>query len=240
MKLINEFWAFIPARSGSKGIKNKNIVKLGKFPLLAYSIIAALKVKKIKKVIVSTNSKKYINLSKKFGCKDFHLRSEKNSKDSSSELSVFKEFVFDRIKKKKELPKYFVHLRPTTPIRKVNTISRGINFFIRKQKNFTAMRSVSLMPEPAYRYFRILGNKLCALYRKDFLVDSYCRPRAFYTKTFKCNCIVDIYKTEIILKNKLFGNKVLPFLINDFINDIDEKDDLNYVEYFMKKNKFKI
>ena len=43
MKLVNEFWAFIPARSGSKGIKNKNIVKLGKLPLLAYSIIAALK-----------------------------------------------------------------------------------------------------------------------------------------------------------------------------------------------------
>ena len=55
MQLLNEFWALIPARSGSKGIKNKNIVKLGKYPLLAYSIKVALKIKKIKKVIVSTN-----------------------------------------------------------------------------------------------------------------------------------------------------------------------------------------
>ena len=72
------------------------------------------------------------------------------------------------------------------------------------------------------------------------MVDNYCKPRAYYTSTFKCNCIVDIYKTTTILKNKLFGKNVLPFLINDFINDIDDKEDLKYTEYFMKKNKFKI
>ena len=72
------------------------------------------------------------------------------------------------------------------------------------------------------------------------MVDNYCKPRAHYTSTFKCNCIVDIYKTSTILKNKLFGKNVLPFLIKDFINDIDDKEDLKYTEYFMRKNKFKI
>ena len=96
------------------------------------------------------------------------------------------------------------------------------------------------MSEPAYRYFRIVDNKLCSINNKDFYVDKFCKPRNFYTNTFKCNCIVDIYKTEIILKNNLFGKKVLPFLTNDFINDIDDKNDLTYVEYFIKKNSFKI
>jgi hypothetical protein len=41
MKFKNEFWAFIPARSGSKSIKNKNITFLGKKPLIAYSLLAA-------------------------------------------------------------------------------------------------------------------------------------------------------------------------------------------------------
>lgn len=240
MQLLNEFWALIPARSGSKGLKNKNIVKLGKYPLLAYSIKAALKIKKIKKVIVSTDSKRYIKISRKFGCKNFHLRSKKNSQDKSSEFSVFKEYILSQYNKKKKLPKYFVHLRPTTPIRKLSTISKGIQFFLRKQKNFSAMRSVSLMSEPAYRFFRIVNNKLCSLNKRDFYVDNYCRPRNFYTSTFKCNCIVDIYKTKTILKNDLFGKKVLPFLTNDFINDIDEKKDLKYIEYYMKKNNFRI
>lgn len=240
MKLLNEFWAFIPARSGSKGIKNKNIVKLGNYPLIAYSIKVALKVKKIKKVIVSTDSKKYIRISKKYGCKHFHLRSNKNSGDKSSEFSVFKEYIFDQSSKNKNLPKYFVHLRPTTPIRKISTISKGIKYFLKNEKKISSMRSVSLMSEPAYRYFRIFNNKLCAICNLDFHVDKYCKPRNFYSNTFKCNCIVDVYKTETILKNDLFGKKVLPFLTNDFINDIDDKNDLKYINYYIEKNKYKL
>ena len=117
---------------------------------------------------------------------------------------------------------------------------KGIKYFLSKKKNFSSMRSVSLMSEPAYRFFRIINNKLCSINKKDFIVDNYCKPRANYTKTFKCNCIVDIYKTTTILNNKLFGEKVLPFLINDFINDIDDKEDLKYTEYFIKESKIRI
>ena len=56
MKLKDEFWAFIPARSGSKKIKNKNIKKLNNIPLLAYSIIAAKKNSYIKKTIFSSDN----------------------------------------------------------------------------------------------------------------------------------------------------------------------------------------
>ena len=240
IKLLDEFWAFIPARSGSKGLKNKNIIKLAGIPLLAHSIIAAKKINKIKKIIISSDSKKYLNIAKKYGCNEFHLRSKKNSDDKASELSVFKEFIDIRIKNKESLPKYFLHLRPTTPLRKTSTVMKGIKYFLSKKKNFSSMRSVSLMSEPAYRFFRIINNKLCSINKKDFIVDNYCKPRANYTKTFKCNCIVDIYKTTTILNNKLFGEKVLPFLINDFINDIDDKEDLKYTEYFMKESKIRI
>ena len=240
MKLIDEFWAFIPARSGSKGLKNKNLINLAGLPLLAYSVKTAKKIKKIKKIVISSDSQKYLDIGKKYGCNEFHLRSKKNSGDKSSELSVFKEFINQQIKNKKTLPKYFIHLRPTTPVRKTSTLSKGIKFFISKKNNYSSMRSVSLMSEPAYRFFRIINNKLCSINKKDFMVDNYCKPRAYYTSTFKCNCIVDIYKTTTILKNKLFGKNVLPFLIKDFINDIDDKEDLKYTEYFMKKNKFKI
>ena len=51
----NEFWALIPARKGSKSIKNKNLLKLNKIPLIGYSLILAKKNKLIKKIIFSSD-----------------------------------------------------------------------------------------------------------------------------------------------------------------------------------------
>ena len=67
----------IPARSGSKRIKNKNIKKFFGKPLIYYSIKLALKNKKFNKVIVSTDSKKIARIAKKLGASVPFLRSKK-------------------------------------------------------------------------------------------------------------------------------------------------------------------
>ena len=113
-KILNEFWGFIPARSGSKGLKNKNIKKLGGHPMVAYSIRFALKIKNIKKTIFSSDSKRYIKIAKKYGCKEFHLRSKKISTGNASEHSVFLDYIKKQITLGNNLPKFFVHLRPTS------------------------------------------------------------------------------------------------------------------------------
>ena len=59
--------ALIPARSKSERLKNKNILKVGKYPLLAIPILAAVKSKIFDKIIVSTDSKKYARIAKKYG-----------------------------------------------------------------------------------------------------------------------------------------------------------------------------
>ena len=74
MKFLNEIWAIIPARSGSKGLKNKNIKLLKGVPLIGYSITAAVKNKYIKKVIFSSDSNKYISIAKKFKCDFYHKK----------------------------------------------------------------------------------------------------------------------------------------------------------------------
>ena len=71
--------AIIPARSGSKRIKNKNIKRFCKKPIIYWSIKAAIKSKVFKKIYVSTDSKKIANLSKKFGAEVPFLRSKKLS-----------------------------------------------------------------------------------------------------------------------------------------------------------------
>ena len=81
----------IPARSGSKRIRNKNIKKFFGKPVLVYTIQIALKCKLFDRVIVTTDSKKYSYLAKKYGA-DVHLRTKKLSSDTASDLSVIKDF----------------------------------------------------------------------------------------------------------------------------------------------------
>ena len=73
MKII----AVIPARSGSKSVKNKNIHIYKKKPLIFHSIKIALKSKFIDRVFVTTDSKKYQKLSIKFGAEAPFLRPKK-------------------------------------------------------------------------------------------------------------------------------------------------------------------
>jgi N-acylneuraminate cytidylyltransferase/CMP-N,N'-diacetyllegionaminic acid synthase len=236
MRFKNEFWALIPARSGSQGIKNKNIRKISGVPLFGYSLKIASKCKKIKKTIFSSDSKKYLKIGKKYKCDEYFLRSKKNSSNTASEYSVFREYVNQRIKKKLSLPLYFIHFRPTVPIRKIKTINNVINHFLKNKKKCTSMRSVSMVSDPPYRTNRIINGKLCALTKKDFDLDKWFRPRQFFPTTYKCNCIIDIYKTENILKGFLFGNKVLPYLTDDFKIDIDDEQDLKIAENYIKLN----
>ena len=77
----NLILAVILARSGSKGIKNKNIKILNGKPLIAWSIATCLKSKRINKIVVSTDSKKYAKIAKSFGAHEVILRPKKFSKD---------------------------------------------------------------------------------------------------------------------------------------------------------------
>ena len=94
--------AIIPARSGSKRIKNKNIRKFKGKPLLAHSIIHSNKSKYIQRTIVSTDSPKYAKIAKKYGAEVPFLRPKKISKDRSTDLQCFKHCI-NFFKKKKKL-----------------------------------------------------------------------------------------------------------------------------------------
>ena len=60
-----KIFAFIFARGGSKGIKNKNIIKINNKPLIYYSIHLAKKMKEIDEVYVSSDSNNILNIAKK-------------------------------------------------------------------------------------------------------------------------------------------------------------------------------
>jgi len=233
MKILkNQFWAFIPARSGSKKIKNKNIIKLKGKPLIAYSINAAKKNKFISEVYFSSDSIRYINIAKKFGCKNTNLRPIKYAGDKTTDIKFFKYFL-NKIKKEKNvLPEFIIHLRPTSPLRKNKILNLAINKFKKLKSKYTALRSVSLMSNPSYKTFRIKNNKLCAINEIDYNLDKFNKPKEFFEKTYLPNGYIDIFHVKNVFKGFLHGNRVYPFIVNDFNSDIDD-----YKDYMIVKKK---
>jgi N-acylneuraminate cytidylyltransferase len=235
MKLCNEIWALIPARSGSKNLKNKNIKLLKGKPLIDYSLMTAKKSPLISKVIFSSDSLKYISLAKKFNCNYYHLRSKKSSRDFATDLEVFKEVITFLKKKKIILPKFFVHLRPTTPIRKISTINSAIRFFKKNEKYFTSLKSVTFNSHNSLKDYIIKRKKLFSINeKKGFNIDKVNLPSQNLTKTYIGSNVVDIYKTRNILKGKLLGNRVYPFITHEPFCDIDTMHDFVLCQYLYK------
>ena len=102
--------AIIPARKGSKGLKNKNKLIISKLPLIAHSILAAKNSKKISKIIVSTDCREIAKISKKYGAEVPFYRKKKLANDNSMVMDSYFE-VIDRLFKKDTI-KNFVALLP--------------------------------------------------------------------------------------------------------------------------------
>lgn len=230
----NEFWVFITARSGSKTIKNKNIKLLNGLPLIAYSLIVARKLKFVKRIVFTSDSKKYHKIASKYAKTDKHLRSSKTSSDNATDFDVFREFMYDKIKKSEKIPEFFIHLRPTTPIRKVKTLKKIYNYFLKNKKKFSSLRSVSKLENSGFRTVLIKKKKLYSLFYKSFKLEKINRPRQTFAETFIPNGYCDIIKSENISKGFLHGSSVGTYVLDEFNSDMDNIEEFKNTENFLK------
>tara|TARA_Y100000034_G_scaffold124926_1_gene173767 strand:- start:4623 stop:5330 length:708 start_codon:yes stop_codon:yes gene_type:complete len=114
--------AIIPARGGSKGLKNKNIKEIAGHPLIYYAISAAKQSKLVNKIIVSTDDKKIKSISEKLGAEVPFLRPPKLSDDTASTESVLKHCVEFLENEQKYFSDIIIYLSPTEIFRKKNMI----------------------------------------------------------------------------------------------------------------------
>lgn len=126
--------AIIPARSGSKGLKDKNIKELNGKPLIAYSIEAAVESQMFDKVFVSTDSQEYADIAKKYGADASFLRSKENSSDVAGSWDVIRE-VIDVLKTKDEEYDEIMMLQATSPLRTATDIISAIDLLHEKKAN---------------------------------------------------------------------------------------------------------
>lgn len=125
----------IPARSGSKGLKDKNIRLLNGIPLIAYTIMSAKKTGIFDEIMVSTDSSKYANIAVEYGASVPFFRSPKTSLDNSSSWDVVKE-VLENYNNMGKTFENVVLLQPTSPLRDESDIASAFELFVTNNANY--------------------------------------------------------------------------------------------------------
>ena len=121
------------ARSGSKSVKNKNIVLINKKPLIYYTIKEALKSNYITNYIVSTDSKKIKNISEKYSAVVPFLRPKKLSGDKAKSADALKHALLTSEKIFKKKFNYVIELMTTNPLKTFKDIDSVIEIIIKNK-----------------------------------------------------------------------------------------------------------
>jgi len=227
--------AIIPARCGSKGVPGKNIKLLGGLPLFAYSIIAAKMMPSVSRVIVSTDSSEYGEIAIEYGAEVPFLRPKEISGDSSTDLDLFLHALNWFNEYENFIPEYFLHLRPTTPLRDPIIMEEAVKMFYININIATSLRSGHIAPESPYKWFLKDENNYFKGIREDLTPEKVNLPRQSFPSVYIPDGYIDILKSSVILETgTLHGDKMLVFE-SPFCVEVDTKDDFDYLEFQIKK-----
>jgi len=236
----NLIYAIIPARGGSKSIPKKNIVDIGGYPLIAYSIIAAKLSKSVDRIIVSTDSEEIAEVARKYGAEVPFLRPAEFSTDTS----VDREFVIHALEWFEEnegkIPDYLVHLRPTSPLRDPKKIKEAVDLIV-ENPEATSLRSAHELSVPPQKCFQLNGKYFRGLFPEDKRPEYHGLPRQAFLPTYKPDGYVDVLKSEFIVshENMTHGDKILAFFTPD-TGDIDNYSDLSYIKRVIQEQKWEV
>ena len=223
--------AIIPARSGSKSILDKNIVKLAGFPLIAFSIAAAKLSRGVSRVIVSTDSEEYAEISRQFGADVPFIRPSDISGDNASDIDFMVHAMNWFDENEPLTPEYWIHLRPTTPLRDPKHITEALQQ-IAHRDDATALRSAFPCAESPFKWFRHSDDGfLMSLTANDTDLDRFNLPRQMYPKVFVPDGYVDIIRRSFVKKTGLIhGDKVFGF-VSPVCSEVDSLEELHRIEY---------
>lgn len=223
----NKILALIPARGGSKGIKNKNIIDIMGKPLIYYTIQAAKESVYIDDIVVTTDDEVIANISIECGAKVPFLRPKQLAQDTSKTIDA----VLHAILTLEQMgPKYdtLILLQPTQPLRTSEDIDKSIECFFCNGE--LSLVSVSEVDDHPLLIREIVDNKLLPL----LLENSTCR-RQDMKKYYRINGCIYINKVEEINSNTSFNDNLIPFIMKKSHSvDIDEVKDLVLTKYYLK------
>ena len=215
------FLAVIPARSNSKSVKNKNMFRINKQPLIQYTF-KELKKSFVKNKYLLSDNKKIKKLAEKYKVSTEYFRPKKVSKSNTSlSETLFHFHKWTELKKIKY--DYMIVLQPTSPLRNYKDINQAVK--IVKRKKYKSLFSVSESIEHPYETIKIKSGKKW----QYFLPKSqkYYRRQDFDFKSYFINGAIYIIHKELIMKKKVYDKKkhglfFMPKNRSIDINDLSE------------------
>ena len=223
--------AIIPARSGSKGLPDKNIKILGDKPLLAYSIKAAQESYLFDEIFVSTDSEKYAQVATEWGANVPFLRSAATSDDKASSWDVVKE-VLERYKERGKTFDTVTLLQPTSPLRIAEDIVNG--YALMKEKDAKTVVAVCEMDHSP-----LWSNTLPeSLSMTGFIRDEAKNtPRQSLPTYYRINGALYITKPEVLERiSEMYEDQCYAYVMpQERSVDIDTAFDFQVAQLFMKE-----
>jgi N-acylneuraminate cytidylyltransferase len=203
--------ALIPARAGSKRVPDKNIRVLGKHPLLAYTIAAALESGIFAAVIVSTDSKRYVDVVKHYGAESPYLRPVEIAGDLSPDID-WVAYTLEQLRTDGRTFDCFSILRPTSPFRQSSTITRAWQEFL-SQSGVDSLRAVEKCKQHPGKMWVVRGNRMSPLMplspaEQPWHSSQYQSLPEVYVQ----NASLEIAWSRVVFENRtIAGNVQMPF-----------------------------
>ncbi len=222
--------AIIPARSGSRGLKDKNIKLLNGKPLIAYTIKAAQKSKIFEDIVVSTDSKQYAEVALQYGASIPFLRPDSLATDTTTSTEVILH-ALDKLKEQGKTYDCFMLLQPTSPLRNEEDIIKSIDLLL--EKNANVIVSVC-----ECEHSPIFTKQLDTDHKLDgFLNNIKGSRRQDIEPYYRLNGA--IYLSDVAYFNKyryFYSHKSYAYIMKKTNSiDIDDLNDFMFAEYLLKQ-----
>ena len=219
----------ICARKGSKGVKNKNLKKLGNLTLIEISLNQANKSKVFNKVVFSTDSKKIIKIAKKNKIFYGSLRPKHLSNDHSSKLDVIRHITLQAEKFFFEKYDIICDLDVSSPLRSIADIKKCINIIINKDTDNVITGCVA-RKNPYFNMIEKKKNSINLIKRKN--KTFFARQSA--PKVYEMNASIYVWKRKALFSKKPIFRKKTSLYIMPFERsvDIDSVNDYKIVKMF--------
>lgn len=222
--------AIIPARSGSKGLKNKNVKDLNGKPLMAYTIEAAKKSGIFDEIVVSTDSEEYADIAKSYGATTPFLRPKILADNEISTEDVIVNLLNYYIGIEGNF-EYFMLLQPTSPLRNSSDILDCLNLL--EKENANAVISVCECDHSPLLTMKLDENKKL----DGFLKASKSIRRQDFDTYYRINGAIYLSNIEYYLEHRDFYNEnCYAYVMNKGRSiDIDDIYQFKLAEIMMKE-----
>lgn len=234
-----EVLALIPARGGSKGIPRKNLRDFAGAPLLAYSIVAALRSNLVTRVIVSTDDEEIAAVAREWGAETPFMRPDTYAQDDTTDLPVFEHALTWLRENEAYQPDILVQLRPTSPVRPKNLIDEAVKLLI-EHPEADCVRGVVPSGQNPHKMWKIdAEGRMQPLLNVPGLAEAFNAPRQALPPTYWQTGHVDVIRVATILdKHSLTGDVIYSILIDPLYTvDIDTPADLKRYAQLMSDSR---